>query len=64
MIQAHSLRRLGAPQDVAEAALLLASDSSSWITGVILDVTGGTVFAEDLGDPFLDVMERSPVVLH
>ncbi len=38
---AHPLRRLGTPRDVAEAALFLASDASSWITGVILDVTGG-----------------------
>lgn len=38
---AHPLRRLGTPRDVADAALFLASDASSWITGHILDVTGG-----------------------
>jgi 3-oxoacyl-[acyl-carrier protein] reductase len=37
------LGRLGFPDDVALAALFLASDSSSWITGVTLDVTGGRV---------------------
>jgi 3-oxoacyl-[acyl-carrier protein] reductase len=37
------LRRVGQPSDVAEAALYLASDSASWITGVVLDVTGGKV---------------------
>jgi 3-oxoacyl-[acyl-carrier protein] reductase len=39
----HPLQRLGAPKDVAEAALFLASDQSSWITGVVLDVAGGAV---------------------
>jgi 3-oxoacyl-[acyl-carrier protein] reductase len=38
---AHPIRRLGTPEDVANAALFLASDDASWITGVILDVAGG-----------------------
>ena len=37
------LGRLGTPEDVALAALFLASESSSWITGVTLDVAGGRV---------------------
>ena len=37
------LGRLGFPDDVAHAALFLASDSSSWMTGVTLDVAGGRV---------------------
>jgi len=37
------LGRLGTPDDIALAALFLASDSSSWITGVTLDVNGGAV---------------------
>lgn len=37
----HPLGRNGKPVDVAEAALFLASDQSSWITGVILPVDGG-----------------------
>ena len=37
------LGRLGTPEDVALATLFLASDSSSWITGVTLDVAGGKV---------------------
>jgi NAD(P)-dependent dehydrogenase (short-subunit alcohol dehydrogenase family) len=32
---------IGAPQDVAEAALYLASDRSRYVTGEILDVNGG-----------------------
>jgi 3-oxoacyl-[acyl-carrier protein] reductase len=39
----HPIRRLGTPEDVARAALFLASDDSSWITGVVLDVAGGAV---------------------
>jgi len=39
----HPLRRLGTPEDVARAAVYLASDEAAWITGVILDVAGGAV---------------------
>ncbi|MEV5766857.1 SDR family oxidoreductase [Micromonospora sp. NPDC052213] len=39
------LGRIGEPDDVAEAMLFLASDASSWITGVTLDLTGGRVIA-------------------
>jgi 3-oxoacyl-[acyl-carrier protein] reductase len=37
------LRRLGKPQDVAEAVLFLASDEASFITGEILDINGGAL---------------------
>jgi NAD(P)-dependent dehydrogenase (short-subunit alcohol dehydrogenase family) len=37
----YPLRRVGQPEDVAKAALFLASDESSWITGAILPVDGG-----------------------
>ena len=43
LIDLHPLKRLGTPEDVARAALFLASEESSWITGLILDVTGGAV---------------------
>src|SRR5438093_13758084 len=43
LIEVHPIRRLGTPEDVAKAALFLASEEASWITGVILDVTGGAV---------------------
>ncbi len=37
----QSIRRLGDPLDVAYAVLFLASDESSWITGVNLPIDGG-----------------------
>ena len=37
----RAVNKDGLPQDVAEAALFLASDRSDWITGVTLDVNGG-----------------------
>src|SRR5262245_54628689 len=43
LVDGHPGGRLGTPEDVAEAALYLASDASAWITGVILDVAGGSV---------------------
>jgi len=41
--EAHPLKRLGRPEDVAETALFLASDASAWLTGLIVDVAGGAV---------------------
>jgi 3-oxoacyl-[acyl-carrier protein] reductase len=39
----YPLRRLGTTDDIAQAALFLASEAASWITGQTLDVTGGKV---------------------
>lgn len=39
--QATPLRRLGAPQDIAQAALFLLSDRAGFITGETLVVSGG-----------------------
>ena len=43
LIDTHPIRRLGTPEDVARAAAFLASNESSWITGIVLDVAGGSV---------------------
>ena len=39
----HPVQRLGTPDDVAHAALYLASDAAGWVSGVTLDVAGGAV---------------------
>ncbi|MGS2617658.1 SDR family NAD(P)-dependent oxidoreductase [Micromonospora sp. LZ34] len=40
---AFPLGRIGQPDDIAQAVLYLASNASSWVTGVTLDLTGGRV---------------------
>jgi len=45
LVGMHPVRRLGTPEDVARAARYLASEEASWITGVVLDVAGGSVLA-------------------
>ena len=53
------LPRLGAPADVANAAVYLASDRSAQVTGLVLPVDGGT----STGPPPLaagDIVERLP----
>jgi NAD(P)-dependent dehydrogenase (short-subunit alcohol dehydrogenase family) len=35
------LKRLGTPDDIAAAAIYLASDAGSWVTGQIITVSGG-----------------------
>jgi len=43
LLDMHPIKRLGTPEDVARAALFLASDDAAWITGIIVDVAGGSV---------------------
>jgi 3-oxoacyl-[acyl-carrier protein] reductase len=43
LLDMHPIKRLGTPEDVAGAALFLASEDSGWISGVVLDVAGGSV---------------------
>ncbi len=40
-INTIAMRRMGAPQDIADAVTFLASDKASWITGQTIPVTGG-----------------------
>ena len=37
----HPMNRLGTPEDVAKAAIWLASDASSFVTGMLFSVDGG-----------------------
>jgi NAD(P)-dependent dehydrogenase (short-subunit alcohol dehydrogenase family) len=41
MRKRHPLKRLGKPEEIADAALFLVSDHAAWITGVNLPVDGG-----------------------
>jgi NAD(P)-dependent dehydrogenase (short-subunit alcohol dehydrogenase family) len=41
LVKWYPLGRVGEPDDVANAALFLASDDASWITGTVLRVDGG-----------------------
>lgn len=43
LVALHPIRRLGLPDDVAKACVFLASEQAAWITGLILDVSGGAV---------------------
>ena len=40
-IAATALRRIGEPEDIADAAAFLASDDARWVTGAWLDASGG-----------------------
>jgi NAD(P)-dependent dehydrogenase (short-subunit alcohol dehydrogenase family) len=37
------MKRLGVPDDIANAAVFLASDAASWITGTTTVVDGGAL---------------------
>jgi 7-alpha-hydroxysteroid dehydrogenase len=43
MVDRTRLRRNGTPEDIANAAVYLASPAASWITGTMLEVNGGPV---------------------
>lgn len=45
LARAYPLRRLGEPQDIANAVLFLVAPLSSWVTGQVLSVSGGYTMA-------------------
>lgn len=40
-VNTTALRRLGQPEDIADVVAYFASDASRWVTGQIIDATGG-----------------------
>lgn len=41
LVESIHTRRLGHPQDIANAVMFLASDAASWVSGQIISVDGG-----------------------
>jgi 3-oxoacyl-[acyl-carrier protein] reductase len=41
LVEGIHTRRLGYPQDIANAVMFLASDAAAWISGQIISVDGG-----------------------
>ena len=39
----YPLKRYGRPEDIANLAVFLLSDASSWMTGSCIDITGGSL---------------------
>ena len=49
-VAAHvPLKRLGEPDDIARAALFLASDAASWVTGEVMVIDGGALISPGFG---------------
>jgi 3-oxoacyl-[acyl-carrier protein] reductase len=42
MVEGLAMRRLGRPEDIANAVLFFASDLAPWVTGQVLSVDGGS----------------------
>ena len=40
-VKTIAMRRMGRPEDIANAVMFLVSDYASWITGQTIPVTGG-----------------------
>ena len=45
------LGRMGTPEEVADVAVYLASGAAAWMTGAVIDVTGGQVWMTESGRP-------------
>ena len=41
MMQSTPLGRVGRPDEIASVAAFLASDDARWVSGAVLDVSGG-----------------------
>jgi NAD(P)-dependent dehydrogenase (short-subunit alcohol dehydrogenase family) len=43
----YPMGRLGQPEDIAAAAVYLASDEAAWVSGAVLLISGGAVYTSD-----------------
>ena len=41
MASANAMRRLGTPDDVAGAVMMLCAPDAGWVTGAVVDASGG-----------------------
>src|SRR5699024_11016611 len=41
MAKSNAMKRLGTPEDIAGAVMMLVDDDAGWVTGTVLDATGG-----------------------
>jgi NAD(P)-dependent dehydrogenase (short-subunit alcohol dehydrogenase family) len=58
-----TLTRIGQPEDVAEAAIYLASDAAAYVTGALLPVDGGLTckgHLPDIGKMIADLASQEP----
>jgi NAD(P)-dependent dehydrogenase (short-subunit alcohol dehydrogenase family) len=60
LIKWYPLGRVGEPEDIAKAALFLASDEAAWITGATLTVDGGLLAGSYAMSRELLAKEREP----
>lgn len=58
-----ALDRLGQPADIADAVAYLVSDDARWITGQVIDVSGGLWLGpRGPGNPWLSLKNPPPIV--
>jgi NAD(P)-dependent dehydrogenase (short-subunit alcohol dehydrogenase family) len=60
LVKWYPLGRVGEPEDVAAAALFLASDDAAWVSGAVLRVDGGLTAGYPLMAQELLVESREP----
>lgn len=58
LLDTLSLRRWGAPDDVADLLCFLASDAAAYITGTLVDVSGGKLATQVPSAAYTDLPER------